>query len=163
MICFLNVVGVDTKRSEGVFGLTSAWRHCSDLSMLRWREMAVAHCYPKGCYFCWCLLPTWNVPSRERTCCLSFFLFRKDHLSSPPVPYEKLQKLLEAVLKRCADLSPPQSSKKHAVSHELCSLVGPSRIGMILLSMWMLFICSVPLPVTVGVSGVSFAPHALTR
>uniref|UniRef100_A0A8B9I2X7 Meiotic double-stranded break formation protein 1 n=1 Tax=Anser brachyrhynchus TaxID=132585 RepID=A0A8B9I2X7_9AVES len=36
---------------------------------------------------------------------------RKDHLSSPPVPYEKLQKLLEAVLKRCADLSPPQSSK----------------------------------------------------
>nr|XP_047934828.1 meiosis inhibitor protein 1 isoform X4 [Anser cygnoides] len=39
---------------------------------------------------------------------------RKDHLSSLPVPYEKLQKLLEAVLKRCADLSPPQSSKKHA-------------------------------------------------
>ncbi|XP_009979225.1 PREDICTED: meiosis inhibitor protein 1, partial [Tauraco erythrolophus] len=38
---------------------------------------------------------------------------RKDHLSSPPVPYEELQKLLEAVLKRCADLSPPQSSKKH--------------------------------------------------
>ncbi|XP_064010920.1 meiosis inhibitor protein 1 [Pogoniulus pusillus] len=39
---------------------------------------------------------------------------RKDHLSSPPVPYEQLQKLLEAVLKRCADLSPPQSSKSHA-------------------------------------------------
>ncbi|KAI6079661.1 Meiosis inhibitor protein 1 isoform X1 [Aix galericulata] len=39
---------------------------------------------------------------------------RKDHLSSPPVPYEKLQELLEVVLKRCADLSPPQSSKKHA-------------------------------------------------
>ncbi|KFW11873.1 Meiosis inhibitor protein 1, partial [Fulmarus glacialis] len=39
---------------------------------------------------------------------------RKDHLSSPPVPYEELQKLLEAVLKRCADLSPPQSSKRHA-------------------------------------------------
>ncbi|XP_075284213.1 meiosis inhibitor protein 1 isoform X3 [Opisthocomus hoazin] len=38
---------------------------------------------------------------------------RKDHLSSPPVPYEELQKLLEAVLKRCADLSPPQSSKRH--------------------------------------------------
>ncbi|XP_074934388.1 meiosis inhibitor protein 1 [Phalacrocorax aristotelis] len=39
---------------------------------------------------------------------------RKDHLSSPPVPYEELQKLLEAVLKRCADLSPPQSRKRHA-------------------------------------------------
>ncbi|KFO61328.1 Meiosis inhibitor protein 1, partial [Corvus brachyrhynchos] len=39
---------------------------------------------------------------------------RKDHLSSPPVPYEELQKLLEAVLKRCADLSPPQSSKRPA-------------------------------------------------
>ncbi|XP_010161688.2 meiosis inhibitor protein 1, partial [Antrostomus carolinensis] len=39
---------------------------------------------------------------------------RKDHLSSPPVPYEELQKLLEAVVKRCADLSPPQSSKRHA-------------------------------------------------
>ncbi|OWK59285.1 Meiosis inhibitor protein 1 [Lonchura striata] len=39
---------------------------------------------------------------------------RKDHLSSPPVPYEELQKLLEAVLKRYADLSPPQSSKRHA-------------------------------------------------
>ncbi|XP_063178615.1 meiosis inhibitor protein 1 [Chroicocephalus ridibundus] len=39
---------------------------------------------------------------------------RKDHLSSPPVPYEELQKLMEAVLRRCADLSPPQSSKRHA-------------------------------------------------
>ncbi|XP_052645721.1 meiosis inhibitor protein 1-like [Harpia harpyja] len=39
---------------------------------------------------------------------------RKDHLSCPPVPYEELQKLLEAVLKRCADLSPLQSSKRHA-------------------------------------------------
>ncbi|KFQ63771.1 Meiosis inhibitor protein 1, partial [Pelecanus crispus] len=39
---------------------------------------------------------------------------RKDHLNSPPVPYEELKKLLEAVLKRCADLSPPQSSKRHA-------------------------------------------------
>uniref|UniRef100_A0A663MRG7 Uncharacterized protein n=1 Tax=Athene cunicularia TaxID=194338 RepID=A0A663MRG7_ATHCN len=44
---------------------------------------------------------------------------RKDHLSSPPVPYEELQKLVEAVLKRCADLSPPQSSKRHAVSQKL--------------------------------------------
>ncbi|NXV08213.1 MEII1 protein, partial [Cettia cetti] len=39
---------------------------------------------------------------------------RKDHLSSPPVPYEELQKLLETVLKRCADLSPSQSTKRHA-------------------------------------------------
>ncbi|KAM6321189.1 meiosis inhibitor protein 1 [Aegotheles albertisi] len=39
---------------------------------------------------------------------------RKDHLSSPPVPYEELQKLLEAVLKQCADVFPAQSSKKHA-------------------------------------------------
>ncbi|XP_069710767.1 meiosis inhibitor protein 1 [Phaenicophaeus curvirostris] len=39
---------------------------------------------------------------------------RKDHLSSPPVPYEELQKLLEAVLKRCSDLSPLQSSNRHA-------------------------------------------------
>ncbi|XP_008935924.1 PREDICTED: meiosis inhibitor protein 1 [Merops nubicus] len=39
---------------------------------------------------------------------------RKDHLSSPPVPYEELQKLLEAVLRRCADLPPPQSSKSHS-------------------------------------------------
>uniref|UniRef100_A0A8C5TLR0 Meiosis inhibitor protein 1 n=1 Tax=Malurus cyaneus samueli TaxID=2593467 RepID=A0A8C5TLR0_9PASS len=46
-------------------------------------------------------------------------LLRKDHLSSPPVPYEELQKLLEAMLKRCADLSPPQSSKRHAVSQKL--------------------------------------------
>lgn len=54
---------------------------------------------------------------------LSFCLVRKDHLSSPPVPYEELQKLLEAVLKRCADLCSPQSSKRHAVSQNLL-LVG---------------------------------------
>ncbi|XP_009994679.1 PREDICTED: meiosis inhibitor protein 1 [Chaetura pelagica] len=41
-------------------------------------------------------------------------LLRKDHLSCPPVPYELLQKLLEAVLKRCADFFPLQSSKRHA-------------------------------------------------
>ncbi|NXU61665.1 MEII1 protein, partial [Horornis vulcanius] len=51
---------------------------------------------------------------------------RKDHLSSPPVPYEELQKLLEAVLKRCADLSPSQSSKRHAVSQKLL-LVGRTK------------------------------------
>ncbi|XP_051492886.1 meiosis inhibitor protein 1 [Apus apus] len=45
---------------------------------------------------------------------LTEILQRKDHLSCPPVPYEELQKLLEAVLKRCADFFPPQSSKRHA-------------------------------------------------
>ncbi|XP_053920252.1 meiosis inhibitor protein 1 isoform X2 [Cuculus canorus] len=39
---------------------------------------------------------------------------RKDHLSSPPVPYEELQKLLEAMLKRCSDLCPPLSRKRRA-------------------------------------------------
>ncbi|XP_053798475.1 meiosis inhibitor protein 1 isoform X4 [Vidua chalybeata] len=51
---------------------------------------------------------------RDCASCVCLRLLRKDHLSSPPVPYEELQKLLEAVLKRCADLSPPQSSKRHA-------------------------------------------------
>ncbi|XP_053833570.1 meiosis inhibitor protein 1 isoform X5 [Vidua macroura] len=51
---------------------------------------------------------------RDCASCVCLHLLRKDHLSSPPVPYEELQKLLEAVLKRCADLSPPQSSKRHA-------------------------------------------------
>uniref|UniRef100_A0A8C0I7Y8 Meiotic double-stranded break formation protein 1 n=1 Tax=Bubo bubo TaxID=30461 RepID=A0A8C0I7Y8_BUBBB len=65
------------------------------------------------------LMETVNCPVLEVVVeavrAVSAFL-RKDHLSSPPVPYEELQKLLEAVLKRCADLSPPQSSKRHAVS-----------------------------------------------
>ncbi|NXT23401.1 MEII1 protein, partial [Syrrhaptes paradoxus] len=60
---------------------------------------------------------------------------RKDHLSSPPVPYEELQKLLEAVLKRCADLSPPQGSKRHA-SHPANRNLSrvPQRQGQFLLS-----------------------------
>ncbi|NWV46185.1 MEII1 protein, partial [Daphoenositta chrysoptera] len=60
---------------------------------------------------------------------------RKDHLSSPPVPYEELQKLLEAVLKRCADLSPPQSSKRPA-SHPGNRNLGrvPQRQGQFLLN-----------------------------
>ncbi|KAF1592462.1 Meiosis inhibitor protein 1, partial [Eudyptes moseleyi] len=60
---------------------------------------------------------------------------RKDHLSSPPVPYEELQKLLEAVLKRCADLSPPQSSKRHA-SHPANRNLSrvPQRQGQFLLN-----------------------------
>ncbi|KFQ90030.1 Meiosis inhibitor protein 1, partial [Phoenicopterus ruber ruber] len=65
---------------------------------------------------------------------------RKDHLSCPPVPYEELQKLLEAVLKRCADLSPPQSSKRHAVSQKLLLVANrnlsrvPQRQGQFLLN-----------------------------
>ncbi|XP_030913624.1 meiosis inhibitor protein 1 [Geospiza fortis] len=63
------------------------------------------------------LMETVNCPvlevAVEAVRAVAAFL-RKDHLSSPPVPYEELQKLLEAVLKRCADLSPPQSSKRHA-------------------------------------------------
>ncbi|NWW63847.1 MEII1 protein, partial [Ifrita kowaldi] len=60
---------------------------------------------------------------------------RKDHLSSPPVPYKELQKLLEAVLKRCADLSPPQSSKRPA-SHPANRNLGrvPQRQGQFLLN-----------------------------
>ncbi|NWT82083.1 MEII1 protein, partial [Lanius ludovicianus] len=63
------------------------------------------------------LMETVNCPvlevAVEAVKAVAAFL-RKDHLSSPPVPYEELQKLLEAVLKRCADLSPPQSSKRPA-------------------------------------------------
>uniref|UniRef100_A0A8D2MK29 Meiotic double-stranded break formation protein 1 n=1 Tax=Zonotrichia albicollis TaxID=44394 RepID=A0A8D2MK29_ZONAL len=68
------------------------------------------------------LMETVNCPvlevAVEAVKAVAAFL-RKDHVSSPPVPYEELQKLLEAVLKRCADLSPPQSSKRHAVSQKL--------------------------------------------
>uniref|UniRef100_A0A8D0F065 Meiotic double-stranded break formation protein 1 n=1 Tax=Strix occidentalis caurina TaxID=311401 RepID=A0A8D0F065_STROC len=71
------------------------------------------------------LMETVNCPVLEVVVeavrAVSAFL-RKDHLSSPPIPYEELQKLLEAVLKRCADLSPPQSSKRHAVSQKLLLL-----------------------------------------
>ncbi|XP_058276205.1 meiosis inhibitor protein 1 isoform X4 [Hirundo rustica] len=63
------------------------------------------------------LMETVNCPvldvAVEAVKAVAAFL-RKDHLSSPPVLYEELQKLLEAVLKRCADLSPSQSSKRHA-------------------------------------------------
>ncbi|NXR12259.1 MEII1 protein, partial [Semnornis frantzii] len=60
---------------------------------------------------------------------------RKDHLSSPPVPYEELQKLLETVLKRCADLSPPQSSKmsqSHPANRNLSRV--PQRQAHVLLN-----------------------------
>ncbi|NXQ30695.1 MEII1 protein, partial [Alaudala cheleensis] len=63
------------------------------------------------------LIETVNCPvlevAVEAVKAVAAFL-RKDHLSSPPVPYEELQKLLEAVLKRCADLSSSQSSKRNA-------------------------------------------------
>ncbi|XP_010222804.1 PREDICTED: meiosis inhibitor protein 1 [Tinamus guttatus] len=63
------------------------------------------------------LLETVNCPvlevAVEAVKAVAAFL-RKDHLSCPPILYAELQKLLEAVLKRCADLSPPQSSKRHA-------------------------------------------------
>uniref|UniRef100_A0A8D0F2C0 Meiotic double-stranded break formation protein 1 n=1 Tax=Strix occidentalis caurina TaxID=311401 RepID=A0A8D0F2C0_STROC len=62
------------------------------------------------------LMETVNCPVLEVVVeavrAVSAFL-RKDHLSSPPIPYEELQKLLEAVLKRCADLSPPQSTNRN--------------------------------------------------
>uniref|UniRef100_A0A674HC37 Meiotic double-stranded break formation protein 1 n=1 Tax=Taeniopygia guttata TaxID=59729 RepID=A0A674HC37_TAEGU len=62
------------------------------------------------------LMETVNCPvlevAVEAVQAVAAFL-RKDHLSSPPVPYEELQKLLEAVLKRCADLSPPQSTNRN--------------------------------------------------
>ncbi|NXH61294.1 MEII1 protein, partial [Rhabdornis inornatus] len=84
------------------------------------------------------LMETVNCPvlevAVEAVKAVSAFL-RKDHLSCPPVPYEELQKLLEAVLKRCADLSPPQSSKRHA-SHPTNRNLGrvPQRQGQFLLN-----------------------------
>ncbi|XP_074866311.1 meiosis inhibitor protein 1 [Carettochelys insculpta] len=41
-------------------------------------------------------------------------LLRKDHLSCPPVPYAELQKLIETMLKRCADLSLPLINRRPA-------------------------------------------------
>ncbi|NWW33536.1 MEII1 protein, partial [Panurus biarmicus] len=84
------------------------------------------------------LMETVNCPvlevAVEAVKAVAAFL-RKDHLSSPPVPYEELQKLLEAVLKRCADLSPSQSSKRHA-SHPANRNLDrvPQRQGQFLLS-----------------------------
>ncbi|XP_058276203.1 meiosis inhibitor protein 1 isoform X1 [Hirundo rustica] len=93
------------------------------------------------------LMETVNCPvldvAVEAVKAVAAFL-RKDHLSSPPVLYEELQKLLEAVLKRCADLSPSQSSKRHAgdllfsvsQSHPANRNLGrvPQRQGQFLLS-----------------------------
>ncbi|KFV97457.1 Meiosis inhibitor protein 1, partial [Eurypyga helias] len=89
------------------------------------------------------LLETVNCPVLEVVVeavrAVAAFL-RKDHLSSPPVPYEELQKLLEAVLNRCADLSPPQSSKRHAgdllftVSQRQPANRVPQRQGQFLLN-----------------------------
>uniref|UniRef100_A0A8B9F0D0 Meiotic double-stranded break formation protein 1 n=1 Tax=Amazona collaria TaxID=241587 RepID=A0A8B9F0D0_9PSIT len=78
------------------------------------------------------LMETVNCPvlevALEAVSAVAAFL-RKDHLSSPPVPYEELKKLLEAVLKRCADLCSPQSSKRHAVSQNLL-LVGRIKLAV---------------------------------
>uniref|UniRef100_A0A674IVB3 Meiotic double-stranded break formation protein 1 n=1 Tax=Terrapene triunguis TaxID=2587831 RepID=A0A674IVB3_9SAUR len=41
-------------------------------------------------------------------------ILRKDHLSCPPVQYVELQKLIETMLKRCADLSLPPINKRPA-------------------------------------------------
>lgn len=123
----------------------------------------MAYCCQKSSYFCWCCLPRWNVPSRECACCLCLYLFRKDHLSSPPVPYEELQKLLEAVLKRCADLSPPQNSKRHAVSQKLLLIVGRTKQNRddppSTLCGCCIYVLS-PYPMAVEFSGVSFDSHA---
>ncbi|NXK69822.1 MEII1 protein, partial [Sylvietta virens] len=84
------------------------------------------------------LMETVNCPvlemAMEAVKAVAAFL-RKDHLSSPPVPYEELQKLLEAVLKRCADLSPSQSCKRHA-SHPANRNLGrvPQTQGQFLLN-----------------------------
>ncbi|NXB07322.1 MEII1 protein, partial [Cnemophilus loriae] len=84
------------------------------------------------------LMETVNCPvlevAVEAVKAVAAFL-RKDHLSSPPVPYEELQKLLEAVLKRCADLCPPQSNKRHA-SHPANRNLSrvPQRQGQFLLN-----------------------------
>uniref|UniRef100_A0A8C9MSL2 Meiotic double-stranded break formation protein 1 n=1 Tax=Serinus canaria TaxID=9135 RepID=A0A8C9MSL2_SERCA len=82
------------------------------------------------------LMETVNCPvlevAVEAVKAVAAFL-RKDHLSSPPVPYEELQKLLEAVLKRCADLSPSQSSKRHAVTNRNPGRL-PQRQGQFLLN-----------------------------
>ncbi|NXA39432.1 MEII1 protein, partial [Eudromia elegans] len=59
---------------------------------------------------------------------------RKDHLCCPPVLYAELQRLLGAVLKRCADLSPPPSSKRrtsHTGNRNLSRV--PQRQGQFLL------------------------------
>ncbi|XP_044839875.1 meiosis inhibitor protein 1 isoform X9 [Mauremys mutica] len=41
-------------------------------------------------------------------------ILRKDHLSCPPVQYVELQKLIETMLKRCADLSLPPINRRPA-------------------------------------------------
>uniref|UniRef100_A0A8D0GY84 Uncharacterized protein n=1 Tax=Sphenodon punctatus TaxID=8508 RepID=A0A8D0GY84_SPHPU len=48
-------------------------------------------------------------------------ILRKDHMSFPPVQYEELQKLIEAVLKRCADFQLPsgyRGSQSKTVSQQ---------------------------------------------
>ncbi|KAM9170395.1 meiosis inhibitor protein 1 [Pangshura tecta] len=48
-------------------------------------------------------------------------ILRKDHLSCPPVQYVELQKLIETMLKRCADLSLPPINRRPAKHSERIS------------------------------------------
>uniref|UniRef100_A0A8C6JX35 Uncharacterized protein n=1 Tax=Melopsittacus undulatus TaxID=13146 RepID=A0A8C6JX35_MELUD len=81
------------------------------------------------------LMETVNCPmlevALEAVRAVTAFL-RKDHLSSPPVPYEELQKLLEAVLKRCDDLCSPQTSQSHPANRNLSRV--SQRQGQFLLN-----------------------------
>ncbi|XP_074077184.1 meiosis inhibitor protein 1 [Macrotis lagotis] len=54
---------------------------------------------------------------------------RKDHLSSPPVPYGELQALVRALLERCADLSLPMSQRPFLNRDLLLSGSHPSSRG----------------------------------
>ncbi|XP_043346665.1 meiosis inhibitor protein 1 isoform X8 [Dermochelys coriacea] len=45
-------------------------------------------------------------------------IMRKDHLSCPPVQYVELQRLIETMLKRCADLSLPPINRRSAKHSE---------------------------------------------
>ncbi|XP_037738606.1 meiosis inhibitor protein 1 isoform X8 [Chelonia mydas] len=48
-------------------------------------------------------------------------IMRKDHLSCPPVQYVELQRLIETMLKRCADLSLPPINRRSAKHSERTS------------------------------------------
>ncbi|EMP41871.1 Meiosis inhibitor protein 1 [Chelonia mydas] len=54
-------------------------------------------------------------------------IMRKDHLSCPPVQYVELQRLMETMLKRCADLSLPPINRRSA--GDLLSSISQSHLG----------------------------------
>ncbi|XP_039354000.1 meiosis inhibitor protein 1 isoform X6 [Mauremys reevesii] len=62
-------------------------------------------------------------------------ILRKDHLSCPPVQYVELQKLIQTMLKRCADLSLPPINRRPAshLGHSIQNKV-VLRQGQFLLS-----------------------------